>query len=104
MPDDASDDAGNDGYDSVPALVSDDSARMINRGAAKQHATSTRTKRPRKAAYNEMERFVRFRDANSHWVNREQYTGAEKRAALEICVIRDSLDSLDALHSLDSWD
>ena len=24
----------------------------------------------------------------------EQYTGAEKRAALEICVIRDSLDSL----------
>ena len=24
----------------------------------------------------------------------EQYTGAEKRAALEICVIRDSLESL----------
>eukprot|EP00973_Karenia_brevis_P025983 3585266-Karenia_brevis.AAC.1 len=24
----------------------------------------------------------------------EQYTGAERRAALEICVIRDSLDSL----------
>ena len=27
-------------------------------------------------------------------LNREQYTGAEKRSALEICVIRDSLQSL----------
>ena len=27
----------------------------------------------------------------------EQYTGAEKRAALEICVIKDSLDSLGGI-------
>ena len=35
-------------------------------------------------------------DAKSLFNNlmQEQYTGAEKRAALEICVIRDSLDSL----------
>ena len=28
-------------------------------------------------------------------LNREQYTKAEKRAALEVCVIKDSLDSMD---------
>ena len=28
-------------------------------------------------------------------LNREQYSAAEKRAALEICVIKDSLDSLN---------
>ena len=35
-------------------------------------------------------------DAKSLYDNlvQEQYTGAEKRAALEICVIRDSLDTL----------
>ena len=35
-------------------------------------------------------------DAKSLYDNltKEQYTGAEKRSALEICVIRDSLDSL----------
>ena len=38
-------------------------------------------------------------DAKSMYDNltREQYTGAEKRAALEICVIRDSLDSMNGI-------
>ena len=30
-------------------------------------------------------------------LTREQYIGAEKRASLEICVIRDSLDSMDGV-------
>ena len=36
-------------------------------------------------------------DAKSLYDNlvREQYSGAEKRAALEMCVIKDSLDSLE---------
>ena len=38
-------------------------------------------------------------DAKSMYDNltREQYTGAEKRAALEICVIRDSFDSMNGV-------
>ena len=38
-------------------------------------------------------------DAKSMYDNlvREQYSGAEKRAALELCVIKDSLDSLGGL-------
>ena len=38
-------------------------------------------------------------DAKSMYVNltREQYTGAEKWAALEVCVIRNSLDSMNGV-------
>ena len=38
-------------------------------------------------------------DAKSMYGNltRRQYTGAEKRAALEICVIRDCLDSMNGI-------
>ena len=45
---------------------------------------------------SELKQLLAVMDAKSMYDNltREQYTGAEKRAALEVCVIRDSLGSL----------
>ena len=46
---------------------------------------------------SELKQLLAVMDAKSMYDNltREQYTGAEKRAALEICVIRDSLRQLN---------
>ena len=48
---------------------------------------------------SELKELLAITDAKSMYdnLNREQYAGAEKRAALEILVIRDSLESMDGV-------